>query len=225
MGGRSLGVRVFDRRSAKRSGASCGASGWTCLRLAAAAALAAACGSQAAGKLAAETASAIIDGAAKGSSSRPPDFLGEGPYCDLWKSSDRTCPALPECSRLSSRRLPTNACVRSDRLMPVTSCLGDRWNGNQPRVCQSGVFPQCSGLVEESCWEYDELVCLEPGGAKRLLECCVGARSDCVANTYSLVEQRSTSSPPEKPREAAAATGSEPDGEAEDAGADAADSG
>ncbi|MCA9631867.1 MAG: hypothetical protein KC766_29640 [Myxococcales bacterium] len=155
-----------------------------------------ACGSPAAGKLAAETAGALINGATSGSD-RPPDFVGKGPYCDLWRSSDRACPALPDCSRLGSRRLSTNACVRDDRLLPVTSCLGDRWNGKQPRACQSGVFPGCAGLVEESCWEFDELVCLEPGGNKRLLECCVGARSDCVSNTYSLVEPRGAHSPPE----------------------------
>lgn len=48
--------------------------------------------------------------------------------------------------------------------------------------------------------EFDELVCVEAGGGKRLLECCVGARSDCVSNTYALVALRQNPSPPENPR-------------------------
>ncbi|MGE0322289.1 MAG: hypothetical protein AB7S68_08295 [Polyangiaceae bacterium] len=178
------------------------------------------CGSQAAGQLAAETAGALIDGATKGSSQPNPEFRAEGPYCALWKGADRACPVLPDCSRLaSSRRLSTNACVRNDRVMPVTSCIGDRWNQYQPRVCQSGEFPGCAGLVGESCWEYDEVVCTERGGNKRLLECCVGARPDCVTNTYSLVSPRS-SSPPKEDGEALP-DGSTGGSEEVDAGSDA----
>ncbi|MCA9647463.1 MAG: hypothetical protein H6718_13965 [Polyangiaceae bacterium] len=179
---------------------------WRGSVLCATAALAAfACGSSGANQLAAETAGLVLKGAAASTTHKSdPHFRAEGPYCGVWRSADRACPTLVECSKLGGQRLVTNACVRGDRIKPVTTCVASSYaygakRRAESRPCAGGEFPSCEGLIEQSCTEYEQLVCVQAGGAKRLLECCYG-RSDCVSNTYSLVALRRAPSPPENPR-------------------------